>query len=67
MAYVLQVLALACSVCHPDYGPSGKSVSLFRPPIGLHHKYGDRIGLVSYVHNINVPECQRITKRVKNS
>lgn len=46
---------------------SGKSVSLFSPPIGLLHKYGDRVGLVSYMHNRNVPACQRITKKVKNT
>lgn len=51
--------ALACSVCHPDYGPSRKSVSLFRPP--TEH----RGGFVSYVLPRNAPECQRITKRVK--
>lgn len=67
MAYMLHAPALACSVCHPDYGPSGKSVSLFRPPIGLLHKYGDGVGLVLYVHTRNVPTCQRITKRVKST
>lgn len=59
--------ALACSVCHPDYGLSTKSVSLLRPPIGSLHKYGDRGGLVSYVYSRNPSTCQRITKRVKNT
>ncbi len=63
MVYMLHVPALVCSVCHPDYGLSGNAVFLFIPPIGLLHKYGDGVGLVSYMHNRNVPACQRIFKK----